>query len=251
MPDSQNLPQNRILWRTGFRAGLIACAPFIAVVIPFSVLFGVVAKDAGLDLLQVMTMSVLVIAGSSQFTAIALLQDHAPVFVVLIASLAVNMRMAMYSAALQPHIGKASLRDRLLMAYMMVDQSFAVSVKTYEERPEMPLAEKVGYYFGCITCVGPFWYAGCFVGALIGKTIPPELNLDFAVPICFISLLAPMLRSLPHIAAALTSCVVWAAFSWLPWNLALIVAGVAGMMVGAQVEFRVARKRAKFVGGAQ
>jgi 4-azaleucine resistance transporter AzlC len=241
------LSTDRVLWRKGFRAGMIACAPFIAVVIPFAVLFGVVAKDAGLDLLQVMTMAIVVIAGSSQFTAIALMQDHAPVFVVVIASLAVNLRMAMYSAALQPHVGKASLTERMIMAYMMVDQSFAVSVKTYEARPEMMLREKVGYYFGCIACVGPFWYAGCLAGALIGKAMPPELNLDFAVPICFISLLAPMLRSLPHIVAALASCVSWAVFSGLPWNLALIVAGAVGMAVGAQVEFWQARKKAKFL----
>lgn len=246
-----NTPQDRTLWRQGFKAGAIASAPFIAVVIPFSVLFGVVAKDAGLDLLQVMTMAVVVIAGASQFTAVALLQDHAPVFIVVIAALAVNMRMAMYSAALQPHVGKASIGARLLMAYMMVDQTFAVSVKTYEERPEMTLAEKVGFYFGCVVSVGPFWYLGCLAGALIGKAVPPALSLDFAVPICFIALLAPMLRSLPHIAAAGMSCLIALVLGWLPWNLALIVAGMAGMAVGAQVEFWQARRKAKLLEAAR
>ena len=93
-------------------------------------LFGVVARDAGLDILQTIAMSVLVIAGASQFTAPALLQDQAPVFVALATALAVNLRMAMYSAALVPQIGHARLGLRAIMAYLMVDQAFAVAVRT-------------------------------------------------------------------------------------------------------------------------
>ena len=59
--------------RHPFRAGFRDCLPFVLIVIPFSTLFGVVARDAGLDLVQVMSMSVIVIAGASHFTALALL----------------------------------------------------------------------------------------------------------------------------------------------------------------------------------
>ena len=38
--------------------------------------------------------------------------------------------------------------------------------------------------------------------------IPPEYALDFAVPITFIALFAPQLRSVPHLAAALVSVAV-------------------------------------------
>jgi predicted branched-subunit amino acid permease len=47
-----------------------------------------------------MTMTVLVIAGAAQFTALALLEEQAPMLIVIIAALAVNLHMAMYSAAL-------------------------------------------------------------------------------------------------------------------------------------------------------
>ena len=81
--------------RQAFWRGYLDCAPFILIVVPYSMLFGVVARDAGLDILQTMSMSVLVIAGASQFTALALLQDQAPVFIALLTALAVNLRMAM------------------------------------------------------------------------------------------------------------------------------------------------------------
>lgn len=232
--------QKRALWR-----GMRDCSPFTLVVIPFSTLFGVVARDAGLDILQVVAMSAIVIAGSAQFTALALLQDQAPVFIVLLASLAVNMRMAMYSAALVPHLGQAPLKLRALMAYVMVDQTFAVSVRTFEAEPSMPLPEKIGYYFGCIIVVCLPWYLCTYLGAVLGKAIPAALSPDFAVPICFLALVAPMLRSLPHLVAAGVSVAAAVSFAWVPWNFGLIISALLAMIAGAQTEFWQRRRLAK------
>ncbi len=80
---------------------------------------------------------------------------------------------------------------------------------------------------------------------MIGQAVPPELSLDFAVPICFIAVLAPMLRSLPHIMAAIAASVTTVIFGGLPWNLALPLAGIVGMITGAQVEFWRARQIAR------
>ncbi|MFN3970104.1 MAG: AzlC family ABC transporter permease [Gemmobacter sp.] len=227
----------RAFWR-GLRDG----SPFIVVVLPFSVLFGVVARDAGLDLLQVFAMSAIVIAGAAQFTALSLMQEGAPVAVALLAGLAVNLRMAMYSAALVPHVGRARLWQRLLMAYVMVDQVYAVAVQTYDREPAMPLAEKVAYYFGNIMAICPLWYAGTIAGALVGQAIPASLSPDFAVPVCFLALLAPLLRGLPNLVAAGTSLAGAVVFSGVPWNLGLILAAVCAMVAGAQTELALRRR---------
>jgi len=227
--------------RQAFWCGYLDCAPFILIVVPYSMLFGVVARDAGLDILQTMAMSVLVIAGASQFTALALLQDQAPVFVALAAALAVNLRMAMYSAALVPHIGHARLGLRAIMAYLMVDQAFAVAVRTYEDRPEMTPPIKVAYYFGCMALICPFWYGFTLMGALVGQAIPAAFSLDFAVPVCFIALTAPLVRSGPHVIAALVAGITALAFAWVPWSLGLLIAAGLGVFVGGQAEILLAR----------
>lgn len=229
--------------RQAFWRGYLDCAPFTLIVIPYSTLFGVVARDAGLDLFETMSMTVLVIAGAAQFTALALLQDQAPVFIALLTALAVNLRMAMYSAALVPHVGHASLKTRIAMAYLMVDQAFAVCVRTYEENPQMSRSVKVAYYFGCMALICPFWYAFSFVGAVVGKAIPASLSLDFALPICFIALTGPLLRSLPHYVAAFVSMVAIILLQWVPWNLGIIVAAIIAMMAGAQTELVLARRK--------
>lgn len=222
---------------TGFRVGL----PFMLVVTPFAILFGVVATEAGLSVLKTMVFSVSVIAGAAQFTALQLMQEHAPTLIVLVSALAVNLRLAMYSAALTPHLGAAPFWLRGLIAFLTVDQNYACSVAAYERNPGWALPQRVAFFFGTSTPVVPMWCAMSLVGALIGTRIPESFALDFAVPITFLALIAPMLRSRAHVAAAVVAVGVALAMAWLPYNLGLLVAGTAGMIAGAWVELRLTR----------
>jgi len=226
-------------WR-GFRDGL----PFIFVIIPFATLFGVVATEAGLNITQVMGFSVLVVAGASQFAALQLMTENAPTVIVLTTALVVNLRMAMYSAALVPHLGKAPLWQRAIVAYFNVDQTYALSQANYEKAPHQPLSQKIAYFFGTAAPVCPLWYGFTYVGAVAGAAIPPEFALDFAVPITFLALIAPALKTLAHVAAALTSVLVALTFAALPSGLGLILAAITAMIVGAQVELWQQRRTA-------
>lgn len=224
-------------WR-GFRDGL----PFILVVAPFGLLFGVVGTEAGLDIIQVMSFSILVIAGASQFSALALMAENAPTIIVLLTSLAVNLRMAMYSAALVPHFGKLRTKTKLWISYFLVDQSFAMSIKEFGESPEQPIENKVRYFFGIVLAIAPLWYSSTLIGAIFGSSIPEAFSLDFAVPICFIALTAPLLRTLPHILTAIVSVVGALLLAWVPYSLGLIIAAFFAMMVGAYTEQKLAQK---------
>lgn len=221
-------------WR-GFRDGL----PFILGVIPFGALFGIVATEAGFDLLKVMSMSILVIAGAAQFTALTQMQDSAPIFMVLAASLAVNLRMAMYSASIAPHLMPAPFWQRAVAAYILVDNTYAVGIGEFEKKPDMPVAQKMSFYIGCAVPAWTFWYLSTFLGAWFGQAIPPEFGLDFAPAIVFIAIVAPMLKTLAHLGAALTSIVVALSLSFLPFSSGLLVAAVLAMFVGAEIERRI------------
>ncbi|MDJ0826367.1 MAG: AzlC family ABC transporter permease [Rhodobacter sp.] len=218
-------------WR-GFRAGL----PFVIVVAPFAGLFGVVATDAGLSITEVMAFSVLVIAGAAQFTALQLMTENAPTAIVLATALAVNLRMAMYSAALVPHLGSAPLGWRVVLAYFNVDQTYALSQAAYDDNPTWPVTAKVAFFLGTAIPICPMWYVFTWAGAALGTRIPPEFALDFAVPITFLALIAPALRTAAHVAAAGTSIAAALALAWMPAGLGLICAGIVAMMVGARVE---------------
>lgn len=222
-----------------FWQGARDCFPFMFVAGPFGLLFGVIGTEAGLNIAQVMGFSVVIIAGASQFAALQLMLDQAPTIVVLISAIAVNLRMAMYSASLAPHLGAAPLWQRALIGYMNVDQTYAVSVLKYDASPQMTLPERVGYFFGTCLPIVPVWCLATLAGALLGEAIPTEWGLEFAVPVAFIALVAPALRTPAHIAAALASVGLALAFAGLPYNLGLLPAGIGAMIVGAEVERRI------------
>lgn len=228
-----------IFWQ-GVRDG----APFILVIIPFSTLFGVVATEAGLNVLETLTFSVAVIAGAAQFTALQLMTENTPTVIVLISALAVNLRMAMYSAALTPWLGKASLPQRATAAYFLVDQTYACSTLKFERNPHWTITQRLLYFFGTASPICPMWYLFTFIGAWIGASIPEELALDFALPITFLALIVPMVRTRAHLAAALVSIAAALIFAFFPYNLGLLVAGVLGMMTGARMELIATRKAA-------
>ncbi|AVO38382.1 AzlC family ABC transporter permease [Pukyongiella litopenaei] len=216
--------------------------PFVFVAGPFGLLFGVLATEANLDLLATMVFTTTVFAGAAQFTALQALNDHMPTLIVIISALAVNLRVAMYSAALTPWLGNAPFWQRALAAYFTVDQSYALSVAQYETRPDMSIPERMAYFFGTVALIAPLWYLCTLAGALLGARIPESWALDFALPIAFLAMIAPMLRTPAHVAAALVAIVTALLAAGLPYNLGLLVAGLAGMMAGARVEAAAERR---------
>lgn len=222
--------------RSAYLRGIRHALPFLVIIVPFGMLFGVVASEAGLSLTETMVFSFVVFAGASQFAAIQLMQDQAPVLVIIATGLAVNLRMAMYSVALTPHLGAAPIWQRAALSYFLVDQSYAVSAAEYERRPGMTLPEKVAYFFGAITPICPFWYGANFAGARLGTAIPPEYALDFAVPITFLAIIAPMLRTPAHVVAAAVSIGVALLGAGVPYGLGLLIAAGAAMVAGSLVE---------------
>ena len=233
--------QNRSL----FWQGAVDAAPFVLVIMPFAVLFGVVATEAGLALIEVMSLSVLVIAGAAQFTALQQMVDAAPTAMVLATALAVNLRMAMYSAALTPWMGDAPLWKRAVAAYLLVDQSYLTAVGRFETGADMGPQQRYAYFFGTMLFIAPSWYLATLAGALLGRAIPEGLALDFAMPITFLAMVAPMLKTLPHVAAALTSVVLALALGGLPHGTGLLLAALAAMAVGAGAEILLQRREGR------
>jgi 4-azaleucine resistance transporter AzlC len=222
--------------RRAFWLGVRDALPFMLVIVPFGLLFGVLASEAGWRLVETLAMSAVVIAGASQFTALQLLSEHAPLAICIVAPLAINLRMAMYSASLAPHLGGAPGWQRALMAYGLTDQTYGVVMNRYAVRPKMTRREKVAHYFGTLLPICVPWWLATWAGAVLGAAIPAGLALDFAVPVTFIALFAPALRTRPNVAAAAVAAAAALGLAWMPWNLGLILAAGAGMAAGSLAE---------------
>lgn len=233
--------RSRATFRTRFLHGVLTGAPFLIIVAPFAMVFGVAATEAGLSIMETMAFSILVVGGASQFAALQLLTENAATILALTAALVVNLRMAMYSAALAPHLGENRLSMRILIGYLNFDQSFTVATTEYDRNPDATLQDKTAFFLGVAIPTGLTWWIFTYVGAVAGNAIPPQVPLDFAVPITFLAMLGPILKSLAHVAAALTSVVLALALGWLPSGTGLLIAAVGAMAVGAEIERRMAR----------
>lgn len=230
--------------KSAFWAGFRDSAPFILVAGPFGMLFGVLAAEAGLNVLEALAFSLAVFAGAAQFTALQLMQEQAPTIIVLISALAVNLRMAMYSASLTPYLGAAPLWQRAFAAYLVVDQSYTLSIVKFETEPKMTVPQRMAYFAGTNGIIAPLWMAATCIGAFVGAQVPDSWGLDFVLPLAFLAMIGPMLRTPAHLAACFTAIVTALLAAGLPYNFGLIVAGLTGMIVGAQTELWLERHKA-------
>ncbi|MFI4904630.1 MAG: hypothetical protein ACHP91_14615, partial [Burkholderiales bacterium] len=97
------------------------------------------------------------------------------------------------------------------------------------------------HFLGGGLAVWGCWLATNVVGYFVGYLIPASWSLEFAVPLCFIALIAPHLNTQPTHVAATSAAVAVFALAGLPMKLNLIAAGLVGIVAGTLVD--LARER--------
>ncbi|MCX7177220.1 MAG: AzlC family ABC transporter permease [Proteobacteria bacterium] len=219
--------------RLALSAGARASLPLLMGIIPFSIICGASASSIGLSFGQAWALSWMVFAGSSQIVATQLLVSGAPGWVIVLTGWVVNLRFMMYSATLAPHFRHRSRFGRWLGAYLLVDQSFAITVGRIAENRDA--RETAWFYLGLSLSIWLFWQIGSVAGILLGSFIPASWSMDFVVALTFIALLVPLLgHRLMRVAAAVGASVALA--PQLPLKLNLLVAAVAGAAVAMSLE---------------
>ena len=212
--------------------------PLLVGAMPFGIIYGTLAASAGLSAAQAVGMSLLVFAGSAQFIALSLLSGGAGMAVLLLTTLVVNLRHALYSATLQPFVRHLPARWRLPLAFWLTDEAFAVVQQRYAA-PDTA-AYKHWYFFGAALAMYLNWQLCTLIGVLFGQTVPnlAAWGLDFAMLATFIGVVVPMLRNWPQVAAALVAGAVALACHGLPYQLGLLAAAVSGIAIGLYLERR-------------
>lgn len=213
--------------REAFVDGARTVAPVLLGVAPFGLVAGAAAVEAGLSVAQALGLSVVVFAGASQLAAIDLLGRDAALAVVVGTALVINARMFMYSASIAPYFHRVEARTRALVAYLLTDQAYALSLAKFRESET-----SVAYYLGVATTLWAVWVACTAVGAVVGARLPAWLPLGFAVPLTFLAILVPAVVDRASLVAALAGGGVAVAGVGLPYNLGLLAGAMAGIAAG-------------------
>jgi 4-azaleucine resistance transporter AzlC len=185
-----------------------------------------------------MGMSLLVFAGSAQFIALTLLAGGAGMAVILLTTLVVNLRHALYSATLLPHVAGLRRRWRVPLAFWLTDETFAVVQHRYQAPDASPF--KHWYYLGSCLAMYVNWNLWTLSGILLGRSVPrlEHMGLEFAMAATFTGIVVPMLRTRPMLASALGAAAVALAAHALPYKLGLMLAALAGVTIGVVLEER-------------
>ena len=216
-----------------FWAGVRDTLPLLVGFVPFSLVVGVAAVNAGLSPAQAIGLSVFVYAGASQLAAIDLLGRGAPLAVVVFTAVVINLRMMMYSASIAPYLRGLSTRWKALLSYVLTDHTYALSLSAYESDESV---DRRWYYLGTAVPVWVLWQASTFAGAVVGANVPESWGLSFAVPLVFLALLVPTLTDGAATAAAAAGGAVAVTATGLPFDLGLLTGALVGVLVGRGAE---------------
>lgn len=234
---SYSLPLERAATpRSEFLAGLKAELPLVVGVVPFGLIYGVLAVGAGLPPVAAQAMSAIIFAGSSQFIAAQLYGVGTPAPVIVLTVAAVNLRHALYSASIAPYIEHLPARWKWFLAYLLTDEAYAVSILHYRQEGE--LRHKHWFFLASGLLLWLAWQASTAAGVFLGAAVPASWSLDFTLALTFIAILVPALTDRATVGAAVCAGLVALLVAGLPLKLGLVSAALAGILAGYWLEGR-------------
>ncbi len=221
-----------------FWSGVRAELPILLGVIPFGMIYGVLARSAGLSTALAIGTSSIIFAGSAQFIVAQLIGSGAPGLVIILTAAMINLRHMLYSASMAPRLKHLSPIWKYVLAYLLTDEAYAVAIAHYtatDPQPE-PSPYRHWYYLGAGLALWSTWQISTAAGVILGAQIPKEWSLDFTLALTFIALVIPALKDRAAVAAALSAAVVGVLGNSLPFKLGLMAAALTGIIVGLWVE---------------
>ena len=228
--------KNRLPRFDEFLRGMHAELPILLGVTPFGMIYGVLATTAGLSSVDAQAMSSVVFAGSSQFMLVQLAEIGTPTIMMILTGFVINLRHALYSASIAPYTRHFSTAWKLILAYLLTDEAYAVSIMRYREKEN--ITHKHWYFLGAGLALWSCWQASTAAGIFLGAQVPPAWGLDFTLALTFIALVVPAINDKPSLLSALSAGAT-ALLAWnLPYKLGLITAALAGITVGLWSEKR-------------
>ncbi len=213
-----------------FIDGSKAVSPLLIGVVPFGLVFGVIAADSVVGPVLGYATSLVIFAGAAQLATIQLLDEGVVGAVVVATALVINSRHMMYSAALASSFRDFPRWSRFALPYLLTDQAFAVSIVRYQDVTDP--GYRRWFFTGSALTLWTAWQLSTLAGALVGAQLPEAWSLEFAIPLVFVALLVLTVRSRPDLVAAITGGAVAVVAASAPYGLGLIIAALAGVAAG-------------------
>lgn len=173
-----------------FTSGLKAGTSIAIGYFPVALTFGLLAKTAGLSIIEATAMSLFVFAGASQYIALSLITAAVNPMLIVINTFIVNIRHFLMTASLNEKMMPEKRWIKALYSFGITDESFSVLATSKKERVSTSFA------FGVTFIAYASWVIFTAVGHVVGANLPVFLQaaMSIALYAMFIGLLVPSMK---------------------------------------------------------
>jgi len=222
--------------REAFRDGVRAMLPMAVAISVWGVVTGVAMVNSGMTVPVALLMTFTVFAGSAQLAVLPLLAVGAPLPVVWLTALVVNLRFVIFAASSRRSFVGLPLRQRVLAGYVNGDLGFALFSRRFADDPDRGSPVQWGYFYGGALVNWVTWQAASVVGIVLGGFAPESWGLELAAYLALTAVVVPMMARFPAVAGVATAVVLSVVTVRLPLRLGLIASVIGGVVVALAVE---------------
>lgn len=227
---------NEITFRDAALRGARELLPAAPGVTAWGLVTGVAMVKLGLTVPQAIGLSLLAYAGSAQLAALPLMVGAAPLWLVTLTAIIVNLRFVVYSALTRGHFKDLSAHRRLWLGYIVGDIMFVKFATLLDREPDYP--QRVAYYVGGALTNWVVWQVASIAGILAADLIPASWGLELAGTLALIALIVPLARMRPALGGMLVAAALAVIAQGLPMRLGLLLGILGGMGVALALERR-------------
>jgi 4-azaleucine resistance transporter AzlC len=212
--------------------------------IGFGFVYGLSARAAGFSVLEAMAMSTIVFAGAAQFAAVGYVASGLAWPGIILLTALLNARHILYSAALAPWLRDVPVGRRAVMAHLLTDEAFALSISHFRR---IGRTDERGYWMAAIGSTFIPWNLATLAGVILGAQIlePARLGIDIIFPAAMIGLAVGLITGRRELVAAIVGAGVAVITSLLTSPaIGIVAGGILGPLVGLLVPAAVARETA-------
>lgn len=202
-------------------------------VVGFGLAYGMAARSAGFSLLELEAMNLLVFAGGSQLLTIGMLGAGLPwVWIVAFTAL-LNARHLLYGATLAPWFAGRPLRQKLLAAYVIVDESFALAMSHFRRLGRFD----AGGYVLIAVMLATAWLGSTWLGWASSSSLPASIqaSIQALAPAAVAGMVVLLVTDRQTLLAAVVAVMVGSAVAVAMTPAVGILAGAVSGVLAASV----------------
>ncbi len=211
-----------------FLRGMRLALPVCLGIVPVGISYGLLAMQTGLTAFETVSMSAIVMAGSSQLMALGMISQGASVISIIIAAFFVNLRHMVMSSSAMSYLQDTPMAKRLIGAFALCDESFAVFSLSDDHSFALLMGADVAMFLN--------WILSSALGCVLNQVVPAIVanSLGIAIYASFLAMLMPHVRENFRLLLLVCLCGLmnYLFQLFLPASWSIILSMTLGALIG-------------------